>query len=86
MTKPQSTYKEYHSVCPLVQIGTLPLPLSPTSVPLLLELKGGHTAGEGLGEYQFRRREKKFSILPTLRAKLSANFLSIYQDNFLFDF
>jgi hypothetical protein len=26
-------YKEYHSVCPLVGIGTLPIPLSPASVP-----------------------------------------------------
>ncbi len=27
-------YEEYHSVCPLVGIGTLPIPLSPASVPL----------------------------------------------------
>jgi hypothetical protein len=27
-------YKEYHSVYPLVGIGTLPTPLSPASVPL----------------------------------------------------
>ncbi len=27
------TYKEYHSVCPLVGIGTLPTPLSQASVP-----------------------------------------------------
>jgi hypothetical protein len=27
-------YSEYHCVCPLVGIGTLPSPLSPTSVPL----------------------------------------------------
>jgi hypothetical protein len=27
-------YKEYHSVCPLVGIGTLPTPLSPASLPL----------------------------------------------------
>jgi hypothetical protein len=27
-------YKEYHSVCPLVGIGTLPTPISPAIVPL----------------------------------------------------
>jgi hypothetical protein len=36
-------YKEYQSVCPLVGIGTLPIPLSPASVPLPPELGGGHT-------------------------------------------
>jgi hypothetical protein len=38
-------YKEYHSVCPLVRIGTLPTPLSPASVPLPPEpgLGGRHT-------------------------------------------
>jgi hypothetical protein len=36
-----SIYLEYHSVCPLVGIGTLPLPLSIASVPLPLEPKGG---------------------------------------------
>jgi hypothetical protein len=35
------TYIEYHSVCPLVGIGTLPPPLSPASVPLPPEPKGG---------------------------------------------
>ncbi len=45
-------YKEYHSGCLLVEIGTLPTPISPT--------------GEGLGESQFRRLEKKLSTLPTL--------------------
>ncbi len=60
--------KEYHSVCPLVGIGTLPTPLSPASVPLPPEPGGGaHSpAGEGLGESQFRRLEKKVSTLPTL--------------------
>jgi hypothetical protein len=64
-------YKEYHSVCPLVGIGTLPPPLSPSSVPLPPEPKGGggggaHSpAGEGLRESQFRRLEKKLSTLPT---------------------
>ncbi len=39
-------YKEYHSVCPLVGIGTLPPPLSPATVALPPETKmvrGGHT-------------------------------------------
>jgi len=56
-------YKEYHS--PLVGIGTLPTPLSPASVPLPPEPKGGgvHSpAGEGLGESQFRRLEKSLAL------------------------
>ncbi len=37
-------YKEYHCECPLVGIGTLPNPLSPTSVHLPTEPGGrGHT-------------------------------------------
>ncbi len=63
------TYQEYHSVCPLVGIGTLPPPISPASVPLPPESKGGgaHSrAGEGLGESQVQRLEKKLSTLPTL--------------------
>ena len=37
-------YKEYHSVCPIVGIGTPPTPLSPASVPLSPVPKGGgHT-------------------------------------------
>jgi hypothetical protein len=63
-------YKEYHSVCPLVRIGTLTTPLSPASVPLPPQPGGGGVAhspaGEGLGESQFRRPEKKLSTLPTL--------------------
>jgi hypothetical protein len=48
-------YKEYRNVCPLVGIGALPTPLSPASVPLPPEPKGGgggaHSpAGEALGE------------------------------------
>ncbi len=52
---PQSTYiyrVSQCSVCPLVGIGTLPSPLSPASVPLPPEPKGGgeHSpVGEGLG-------------------------------------
>ncbi len=37
------TYKEYHSVCLLIGIGTLPTPLSRASVPLPPEPRGGHT-------------------------------------------
>jgi hypothetical protein len=58
-----------HSVCPLVGIGTLTTPLSPASVPLPPEPGGGghtHLRGEGLGEFQLRRLEKKLSTLPTL--------------------
>ncbi len=40
-TKYVHIYKEYHSVCPLVGIGTLPTPLSPASVPLPPEPGGG---------------------------------------------
>jgi hypothetical protein len=38
------TCKEYHSVCPLVGIGTLPPPLSPASVPIPPEPGGGTLA------------------------------------------
>ncbi len=62
---------EYHSVCPLVGAGTLPVPLpslaSECAPPP--QTKGGGThspAGEGVGESQFRRLEKKHSTLPTL--------------------
>jgi hypothetical protein len=53
-----------------------PNPSLPASVPLPPEPGGGaHSpAGEGLGESQFRRLEKKLSTLPTLRlAPLSNN-------------
>jgi hypothetical protein len=44
-----------------------PTPLSPANVPLPPERGGAHSfAGEGLGESQLRRLEKKLSILPTL--------------------
>ncbi len=55
-------YKEYHSVCPLVGIGTLPTPLSPASVSLPPEPGGGGAqspAGQGLEEVQFRLLAKK---------------------------
>ncbi len=60
-------FTEYHRVCPLVGIVTLPVPtpLSPTSVPLPPEPmgKGAHSpAGEGLGESQFRRLEKSLAL------------------------
>ncbi len=72
-------YKEYHTVCPLVGIGTLPTPLSPASVPLPPEAGGGHSpAGEGLGESQFRRLEKKLSTLPTLWHRIWTKALDIY--------
>ncbi len=44
-------YKEYHSVCPFVGIGTLPTPFSPASVPSP-QNRGGSAhspAGQGLG-------------------------------------
>jgi hypothetical protein len=55
----------YHSVCPLVGIGTPPLPPAsgqgPHPHPPPPGTKGGaHSpAGEGLGEFQFRRLEKR---------------------------
>jgi hypothetical protein len=59
--------KEYFSVCPLVGIRTLPLPLSPASVPLPPRRNqrgmGVHSpAGEGLGEPQFGRLEKSLAL------------------------
>jgi hypothetical protein len=48
-----------------------PNPLSPASVTLPPEPKGAGThspAGEGLGESQFRRLEKKLRTLSTLRS------------------
>ncbi len=47
-------YKEYHSVCPLVGIGTLPTPPPRTGG------EGAHSpAGEGLGEPQIRTTGEK---------------------------
>ncbi len=59
-------YVEYHSVCPLVGIGTLPPPLSPASLPLPPEPKGGSTLACGWGVGGVRLLEKKLSALPTL--------------------
>jgi hypothetical protein len=60
-------FKEYHSVCPLVGIATIPTPLSPASVPSPQHGGGAHSpAGEGLGDSQYRRLEKKLSTLPAL--------------------
>jgi hypothetical protein len=60
------TNKEYHSVCPLVGSGTLPPPLSPASMPLPPEPKGGgwsHSrAGEGLGESQSNDWRKSLAL------------------------
>jgi hypothetical protein len=61
-------FLENYSVCPLVGIGTPPPPLSPASVPPPEPKVGGtdSPAGEGVGESQFRRLEKKPSTLSTL--------------------
>ncbi len=65
-------YIEYHSVCPLVGIGTPPLPLPQTRVPASEPKGGTHSpAGEGVGAFQFRRLEKKLSTLSTLWIKPS---------------
>ncbi len=62
---PQSTYIQR---IPLCMSPRLPTPLSSASVPLPPEPGGGaHSpAGEGLGESQFRRLQKKLSTLHTL--------------------
>jgi hypothetical protein len=53
-------YKEYHSVCPFVGIGTLPTPLP---LPEPGEGGGGTLAcGWGVGESQFRRLEKSLAL------------------------
>jgi hypothetical protein len=62
------TYKKYYTVCPLVGIGPPPTPHPLSGVPLFPEPKGGgahSSVGEGLGESQFQRLEKKLSTLPT---------------------
>jgi hypothetical protein len=63
-------YKEYHSVFLLVGIGTLPSPnpslASECAPPPRTGGGADSPAGEGLGESQTRRLEKKLSTLPTL--------------------
>jgi hypothetical protein len=50
ITMQHKVYKEYHSVCPLVGLGTLPTPTLPASVPLPAEPGGGgHTRVRGWG-------------------------------------
>jgi hypothetical protein len=70
-------YTEYHSVCPLVGIGT---PIHPFSryraCPSPLYQGGGgaqSATGEGVVKSQFRRLEKKLSTLPTLCLQSSSN-------------
>ncbi len=67
-------YLEYHSVCPLVGIGTAPYP-APSPLPETIvypppppNQRGGarSPAGEGEGESQFGRLEKKLSTLSDL--------------------
>ncbi len=60
-----------------------PTPLSPASVTLPPEPGGGaHSpAGEGLGESQFRRLEKKLSTLPTLCPGLYNSQASFHLDD-----
>jgi hypothetical protein len=76
-------YKECHSVCPHVVIRTLPTTFSPASMsPPPPPEPGGRAhspAGEGLGESQFRRLEKRLSTLPTLCYR--CNFISITCSN-----
>ncbi len=62
-------FTEYHSVCPLVGIGTLPPPLSPASVPLHPEPKGGSilACGWGVGGVSIPTTGEKLSTLPTLQ-------------------
>jgi hypothetical protein len=69
VNNPQSTYINRAPQCmSLRRNWDSPMhpPLSPASVPLPPEPGGAHSpAGEGLGESQFRRLEKKLSTLPT---------------------
>ncbi len=79
----KTQFLQYETVWPtLVGIGTLPPPLSPASVPLPPEPGGGgaHSpAGEGLGESQFRRLEKKLSTLPTLWVQYTTQWLHVLE-------
>ncbi len=66
-TKFLYVYLEYHSVCPLVRIGTPPPPLPQASVyPPEPKVRAYSPAGEGVGGSQFGRLEKKPSTLSTL--------------------
>ncbi len=68
------TYLEYDSVFPLVQIGT-PTPSAASDV----SPGGTHSpAGEGVGESQFGRLEKKASTLSTLCSTVSLCLDSIH--------
>ncbi len=66
-------YQEYYNVCPLVRIGTHHPHLPQASVPPPEPQGVGiHSpAGEGVGESQFGRLEKKPSTLSTLCRRLS---------------
>jgi hypothetical protein len=63
----------YHSVCPLVRIGTLPTPLSPAQV-YPPPISGGGGGVERLGESQFRRLEKKLSAHTLCSGSFGTNF------------
>jgi hypothetical protein len=77
-------YKEYHSVCPLVGIGTPPHPSPECVLPPEPEGGGVHLpAGEGAGESQFRRPEKKLSNLPTLWCTLYSEQYSTEADQYV---
>ncbi len=72
----QSTYIpiEYHSVCSPVGIGTSHIPSPASESVLPPESKGGGgagPAGEGVGESQLGRLEKKLSTLSTLWPNVS---------------
>jgi hypothetical protein len=78
-------YIEYHSVCPLVGIGTLPPPLSPANVPLPPPNQRVGTLacgwGVGLGGVPTPTTGEKISHLPTLRFACCLLFISIrYKD------
>jgi hypothetical protein len=65
MPRLQSNYihiVQYHNVCPRAGIGTPPHPpLSQASVP-----RPRNQAGEGVGESQFQRPDKKLTTLSIL--------------------